>query len=462
MADRAFRSWAFWRRVQYGLGFLSFWGMIGVLIYFINFYEPATCFDLKQNGDETGIDCGGGCVRVCSADVLPPRVVWAKSFEVTEGQYNVVAYVENQNQTVATPELPYTFELLNNGIVVSSKSGTTVLPPNSVYPVFEGRVFTDDRQPVTDTRLIIDTAEIWLPASAGRDQFRSSDINLSGADVRPRLDVELENTELVAAEDIEVVATIFNDAGEPVTASQTFVERIPARSTQDIVFTWPNTIAKTVRSCVIPTDVAVAIDLSGSMNNDGEDPPQPVTDALAAASQFVNALGVNDQVSVVTFATRAAVITELTNLHGAVANAVSGLEIAPAEETGFTNTTDALLTAQTELNSTRHNEDARRVLVLLTDGLPTAAGDEDVISIAEETAAELNNTGIEVYAIGLGQNVDQEFIRKIASDSSNAFFAPTGADLMSIYAEITSSLCESGVTKIDVIAKTETNFAPLR
>tara|TARA_B100000508_G_scaffold140255_2_gene140703 strand:- start:10379 stop:11767 length:1389 start_codon:yes stop_codon:yes gene_type:complete len=462
MAGRAFRSWAFWRRVQYGLGFASFWGLIGVLIFFINFYEPATCFDLQMNGDETGVDCGGGCVRVCAAEVLPPQVVWAQSFEITDGQYNVVAYVENLNQTVATPEMPYTFELLNNGTVVASKQGTTVLPPNSVYPVFEGRIFTDGKQEVTDTRLIIDTAEIWLPASAGRDQFRASDINLSGSDTRPRLDVVLENTELVAAENIEVVATVFNDAGEPVTASQTFVERIPARSTQNIVFTWPNTIAKTVRSCVIPTDVAVAIDLSGSMNNDGDNPPQPVTDALAAASQFVNTLKEEDQVSVIAFATRAAVVTELTNLHGAVANAISGLEISPAEEVGFTNTVDALLTAQTELNSVRHNEDARRVLVLLTDGLPTAAGDEDVISTTEETAQMLDDDSIEVYAIGLGQNVDQQFVRNLASDGSNAYFAPTGADLMSIYAEITSSLCESGVTKIDVIAKTETNFAPLR
>lgn len=460
--SRAFRSWAFWRRIQYGIGFAAFWGMIGVLIFFINFYEPSSCFDNRQNGGERGVDCGGDCVRVCAADVLSPRVVWTKSFEITEGQYNAVAYVENMNQSVATPEMPYTFELLNNGEVVARRSGTTVLPPNSVYPVFEGRLFTEGQVEVTDTRLIIDVADVWIPASVGRDQFRTVDIDLRGADVRPRLDVELENTELTPAESIEVVATIFNDAGEPVTASQTFIERIAARSTQDIVFTWPNTIAKTVRSCVIPTDVAVAIDLSGSMNNDGANPPQPVTDALAAASQFVRTLGENDRVAVVTFATQAAVTTQLTNLHGGVAATIPELSIAPAEESGFTNTVQALLTAQTELNSERHNIDARRVLVLLTDGLPTAAGDEDVVAEAAATAQMLDDDDIEVYAIGLGQGVDATFIRQIASDPSNAYFAPTGADLMAIYAEITSSLCESGPTKIDVIAKTETNFAPLR
>lgn len=463
MNKKKIRSWAIWRRIQYGLGFFSFWGLVGTLIYFVNFYQPPNCFDRLMNGDESGVDCGGLCVRVCSAEVIPPRVVWAESFEVKNGQYNVVAYVENQNQSLATPELKYKFQLLNQGVVVAERTGVTLLPPNSVYPIFEGRVIVDPKEKITETKLILEQAELWVPASVVRDQFRSVDINLLAADdVSPRLDVKLENSELQAAENVEVVATVFNELGEPVTASQTFIERIEARSTKNIVFTWPESIAKTVKSCVIPTDVAVAIDLSGSMNNDGGNPPQPVSDALKSAGQFVNSLKQNDQVAVVTFATRAAVVTEMTNLHGAVANAIFGLGIEPAEETGYTNTVDALKMSQAELNSERHNINARRVLVLLTDGLPTVSGKSDVVALAEATALSLSEDNIEVYAIGLGNNVDQSFVRNIASDESNAYFAPTGADLEKIYSEITSSLCESGPTKIDVIAKTKPNFAPLR
>ena len=460
--SKAFRWWAAWRRVQYGLGFFLVVFLVGVGVYFTQFYQPASCFDGVQNGGERGVDCGGACVRICAADVLPPRVVWADSFAITTGQYNAVAYIENPNQTAATPALTYTFELLNGGEVVAMREGTTILPPNSVYPVFEGRVFTDASAPVTETRLTLEPATLWQPASVGRDQFRSLDIALSNADVKPRLDVTLENTEITAAGDLEVVATIFNDRGEPVTASQTLVEEIAARSTRDIVFTWPNSIAKTVRSCVIPTDVALAIDLSGSMNNDGNEPPQPVTDALAAASQFVTALSEKDQAAVVTFASEAAVPMTLTNQHQMIAETIEALAIDPSEETGFTNTIAALEVAATELDSDRHNPDARRVLVLLTDGLPTAAGDTDVVLNTLRRAEALNATGIEIYAIGLGAQVDETFITGIATDADNAYFAPTGADLARIYAEITSALCESGPTKIDVIAKTKANFAPLR
>jgi Mg-chelatase subunit ChlD len=436
--------------------------MFGVLIYFLAFYNPANCFDGILNGDETFVDAGGSCVRIDPATVIPPSLVWAKSFEIAEGQYNAVAYVENENQTAATPALEYTFQLLNNNEVVAERSGVTVLPPNSSYPIFEGRIFTDNLAEVTETRLVLSPAKDWRPASIGRDQFRSVDIELVEADDRPRLNVEIENTELTAAENIDVVATVFNTFGEPVTASQTYIQNIAPRSTQDIVFTWPNPLTRTIKSCIIPTDVILGIDLSGSMNNDGGSPPQPISDALRAASTFAGSLQEKDQVGVVTFATQATLAMPLDNSYDTVAQSVLALEISSAAETGYTNTVEALRKAQAELDSDRHNINARRVLVLLTDGLPTTAGDENVVAESERLAQELSAAGVEIYAIGLGEGADNQFIRNIASDSANVYFAPTGADLANIYSEITSSLCEAGEGKIEVIAKTQTNFAPLR
>ncbi|MCA9360382.1 VWA domain-containing protein [Candidatus Nomurabacteria bacterium] len=456
------RPWAIWRRVQYLVGLFLSLGVVGVLIFFTNFYVPPNCFDRTANGDETGVDCGGGCVQICQADVVPPRVVWTESFEITKGQYNVVAYVENANKEAGAPVLNYTFQLFSNGEMVGEREGQTVLPPDSIYPIFEGRVFVDGAEPVTETKVILEQSELWLPSTVGRDQFRSTDINLISADSRPQLYVDIENTTLLPADNIEVVATVFNEKGDPVTASQTFIDNIEPRSTEGIVFTWPNPIAKTIKNCVIPTDVTVAIDLSGSMNNDGSNPPQPITKALEAAGTFIDNLRNNDQVSVVTFDSKANLVTGLTNQHNTIADTTRKLKIDPGEETGFTNTVDALKLAQAELGSDRHNENARRVLVLLTDGLPTISGNADVVKEAEELSKSLNESGIEIYSIGLGNNVDQQFIRNIASYTDNAYFAPTGTELSRIYTQITSSLCEVGPTKIDIIAKTKTNFAPLQ
>ena len=454
------RKWAVWRRIQYATGFFVLLASVSTLLYFTSFYKEPTCADGIQNGDERGVDCGGGCVLICTADVLQPSIVWASSFQISDGQYNTVAYIENPNQSAASPEMQYTFQLLSGGEVVAERSGKTVLPPNSAYPVFEGRIRTPLNKPVTETRIIIEPVTYWLPSAITRDQFRTIDIDLTRVDTKPQLDVTVENTSPAAAKGIEVVATIFSGDGTPVTASQTIIEDIGPNSTEDLVFTWPNPIAKTIRSCSIPTDVALAIDLSGSMNNDNDVPPEPITAALAAAGEFVGSLQEKDQVAVVSFATDAKLISALTGTHKAVSDLVLALTIDPKEETGFTNTVAALEAARAELLSERHNDNARRVLVLLTDGLPTVSGDADVIALAEQRARELDAGGVEVYAIGLGENVDRQFIQNIASTPENAYFAPTGAELRNVYAEITTSLCEVGPTKIDVIAKPKTTFVP--
>lgn len=456
------RPWAGWRRLQYMVVFFLLIGMLSVLTYYQFIYQKGNCFDAIMNEDETGVDCGGTCVRICTASVTPPNIVWAESFKIADGQYNAVAYIENKNPVAGTSELSYTFELYDGDTVVATRKGKTVLPPNSEYPIFEGRILTDGKN-VTKTKLILDTADVWVPAQIGREQFRTSNLNLSGADVKPRLDVKIENTELSRAEKVEVVATLFNQAGKPITASQTFIDLLDGRATKDIVFTWPSPIAKTIRSCAIPSDVIIGIDLSGSMDNDGGTPPQPVTAALLAAKDFAATLGENDQTSVITFASQSTTNAQLSKDHPATANLIATLSIAPAEQTGYTNTPSVFKAAQEEFSSQRHSANARRALVLLTDGLPTAKG--DTVKILEETkvaAKALSDGGVEVYVIGLGKNVDLTFIKTLTADGANAFLAPTAGDLDGIYKKITGSLCESGATRIDVIAKTPTNFAPLR
>jgi Ca-activated chloride channel family protein len=214
---------------------------------------------------------------------------------------------------------------------------------------------------------------------------------------------------------------------------------------------------------VVPTDIAMVIDLSGSMNNDSTDPPQPLTDALAAASSFSTNLNDNDAIGLVTFASTASLVQPLTQSAAMVANDILALTIDPVEETGFTNTKSALEVAATELNSVNHNPDARRVMIVLTDGLPTDADDERLI-IEETTtlAAELNTSGIELYSIGLGEGVDRDIIKALASTNDQAYFAPNSADLDTIYSTITSSLCESGPTRIDVLVKPQPDFTSLR
>ena len=131
MAMKLSRPWAFWRRVQYGAGYLSLFMSLFTGVYFMYIYQAPTCFDFTQNGTEIGVDCGGGCTRICAFTVKPPSVLWAKSFEVIKGQYNAVGYVENKNIGAGTPAIGYTFKLFDETGLITERTGTTVLPPDS-------------------------------------------------------------------------------------------------------------------------------------------------------------------------------------------------------------------------------------------------------------------------------------------------------------------------------------------
>jgi Mg-chelatase subunit ChlD len=210
----------------------------------------------------------------------------------------------------------------------------------------------------------------------------------------------------------------------------------------------------------VPTDVLLAVDLSGSMNNDGANPPEPITSVLEAASIFAGQLRVDDRVGVVTFATRAVLVNQLTTDTGVVANAIKQLSIDPKEELGNTNTGDSLILAKSELGSARSNPNARKVVVLLTDGLATAP-DKEPEEYAKTQAELLKGEDVTIYTIGLGKGVNMDFLRTLASGSTLAYAVPTTDTLGSIYKSITDSICEDGAARIDVIPKVTKSFAPL-
>ena len=85
---------------------------------------------------------------------------------------------------------------------------------------------------------------------------------------------------------------------------------------------------------------------------------------------------------------------------------------------GNTNTAAALRIARTRLyDGAEDRADARKVVILLTDGLSNL----DVES-TETEAAELKATGVEVFAIGITQYIDGDHLRAISSRPHDTHF----------------------------------------
>ncbi|MGH7249462.1 MAG: hypothetical protein ACREGC_00650, partial [Minisyncoccia bacterium] len=102
-------TWALKRQIFYIVVLVLFILIFGSLIAYPSFNKPPTCFDNKQNGDEIGIDCGGSCSNACATQVEDISVLWARSFEVSPGRYNAVAYVVNHNKNAAIKQISYRF-----------------------------------------------------------------------------------------------------------------------------------------------------------------------------------------------------------------------------------------------------------------------------------------------------------------------------------------------------------------
>ena len=201
-----------------------------------------TCSDMKQNGTETGVDCGGICARACVAEVIPPTVLWTRAFKIADSVYTAAASVENRND-VANAAIPYEFRLYDTkGIFVARQSGTVLLPPSGRYTIVETGIQTGNAV-VGRAIVTFGTPKYaWQKIDPAIQKLRvsTSQISLDTDGVIPRLFVTLGNpSPTVTLRNISVAAVLYDQNGNAVTASKTFVSSISAEGKENIVFTWP-------------------------------------------------------------------------------------------------------------------------------------------------------------------------------------------------------------------------------
>ncbi len=236
--------WALKRQFLFALGILAILGALAFGIWVSFFYHAPSCFDNKQNGDETGVDCGGGCARICQVPTV--TALWARSVEAGTGVFHAVALVRNPRSDAGTTALPYHFSLYDvNNILVAERRGTMYLEPGEVAPLFEGDIVTGSRTPV---RTYVDFGPAtWekMPAPA---VAVSVDAQTSPADITSSLTLSAHVTNLTALPlpPTVVTALLYGADGNLVNASQTVVTGLPARGEKNIVFTWQTPFANPV------------------------------------------------------------------------------------------------------------------------------------------------------------------------------------------------------------------------
>jgi uncharacterized protein YegL len=168
-------------------------------------------------------------------------------------------------------------------------------------------------------------------------------------------------------------------------------------------------------------DVMLVLDTSNSMVG------EKLEAAKAAAKSFVDQLNLpDDQAGIVGFSTEATLAHELSGDAAALRAAIDGLSTNAG-----TRMDRGLELALAELQTDRHKDESTPAIVLLTDGQQDEEP-ERARAIASQARAAL----IPVYAIGLGDNVDRDFLISLTGQASRTFLAPSPGELVGIYEQI--------------------------
>jgi hypothetical protein len=249
-------NWALKRRLFYLSILVAIILIFGFLIVYKNLNKTPTCFDNKQNGEETGIDCGGSCMLACTKQVDKITTLWARAFQVVPGRFNAVAYLQNQNENTVVNKINYKFRFYDkDNIYIGKREGQTYIPPSGKFAVFAPAIDVGNSVPIY-TYFEFTEDPIWIKVSPERVSVLKilvSDIKLENESVSPILSATLTNASLYRIPEISVVAILYDALGNAVSTSHTYLDVLKAEEKTQINFTWREPIKeKVVATEIIP------------------------------------------------------------------------------------------------------------------------------------------------------------------------------------------------------------------
>lgn len=179
-------------------------------------------------------------------------------------------------------------------------------------------------------------------------------------------------------------------------------------------------------------DILLLVDTSGSMGG------SKMTAARSAVLEFIGQLDYSlHQVGLITFSTEVDLVQPLTDNPRALIRAVPTL----GDDAG-TNMSGAMSLAQGEFATERDRPDAKNVIVMLSDGRPN----DDPGGLYSMSSA-FSAAGGEVYTIGLGLDVDRDFMRRFATTPDYYFESPTEYELTKVYESIARRVAASALLR---------------
>ncbi|RIL06659.1 hypothetical protein DCC79_15295, partial [bacterium] len=175
-------------------------------------------------------------------------------------------------------------------------------------------------------------------------------------------------------------------------------------------------------------DVVLVLDASTSMRDPTRAGRPKLDAARAAAALFLAELDLpGDRAAIVGFNAAAWLAAPLSGDRAALDAALAGIAMAQ-----FTRIDLGLRAALDELRGPRALPGRQRAVIVLTDG----RNNPEPIASAVAAAGAVKAEGVRLFTIGLGDDVETDALREMASGPADYFFAPDGEDLAAVYQAI--------------------------
>jgi Mg-chelatase subunit ChlD len=186
-------------------------------------------------------------------------------------------------------------------------------------------------------------------------------------------------------------------------------------------------------------DVIVALDASTSMREHTAIGETKWASAKAAAASFIEVLNFTegDQAGLVVFSSEAHLVQPLTSVEFEFRQALDAVTLSLG-----TCLVCAVDVADTELLSERRDGANLPVIILLTDGLSNPRPASEAV----ERALAPKARGVVIFTIGVGDFLDFDALRAVASQAEYFYHSPDGTDLETIYRAVATAIpCPSDV-----------------
>lgn len=174
-------------------------------------------------------------------------------------------------------------------------------------------------------------------------------------------------------------------------------------------------------------NLVMVLDTSGSMMG------RKIENMRQAAGQFIEQMGENDYISVVSFSDQPVVLAHHVRI-GEGGDAVAPL-INALEADGGTAFYDAIGKAANIIGSTMSPETSN-VIVALTDGMDTNSSFYSFNTHLIETATANDTT---IFTIAYGSDADEDILEDIALQANGNFYLGNGASIAAIYQEMSAA-----------------------